>query len=114
IARKIRALATRDGEEVSEIIDRTPEDVLARLIHLTGVVALADEAAEGTFRTFDDRPEAPSAIFERPLARAEAIRTELMAGLASPLRGPHSAPAERALHAHLMEAKFFEDARKAE
>jgi hypothetical protein len=114
IARKMRALASRDGDLASEIIEKNAEQTIERLIHFTGVVSLADESAGGTFRTFDDRPEAPSAIFERPFSRAEAIRADLMAGLASPLRGPHAAPSERALHAHLIEAKFFEGAKKAE
>jgi hypothetical protein len=114
IARKLRALASRDGELAPETIEKNAEQTIERLIHFTGVVSLADESAGGAYRGFDDRPPAPPAIFERPFSRAEAIRADLMAGLASPLRGPQAAPSERTLHAHLIEAKFFEGAKKAE
>jgi hypothetical protein len=113
IVRRIRALAAAEGDGSPVIIEKNAEQAIERLIHFTGVVTLADDAAAGAFRSFDDRPRAASAIFARPLARAEVIRTELMSGLTSPLRGPHAAPAERALHAHLVGAGVFEGANKA-
>jgi hypothetical protein len=113
IARRIRALASAEGDGFGEIIEKNAEQTIERLIHFTGVVTLADDAGAGAFRSFDDRPAAPPAIFARPFARAEAIRAEVMSGLASSLRGAHAAPAERALHAHLVGAGIFDGASKA-
>ena len=114
IARRIHALTVRHGEKEPEILEKNVEKTIERMLHFTGVVSLADEFQGGAFRAFDDRPAADPAIFARPLARIEAIRGELLAGLSSPLKGPHAAPSERALHAHLLGADYFGGAKKPE
>lgn len=91
-----------------------PEIYLAGAMHFTGLVHLADSIEAGRFDALEDRPSAPSGVFDRTMMRIERLRAEISSSLSSPFRGENAAPSERALYEHLSGDGLLTSRRKRE
>lgn len=115
ISRDLRALGRAQGEaRAGDEAGGRPEAYLARAMHFTGLVHLADAIEAGSFEKMDDRPEAPPGAFDRAMMRIERLRAEISSSLSSPFRGEYAAPNERALYEDLAAAGVLEARRKRE